>query len=139
MQGFEKPHDLTVDPANNAVYVTEIGPNRIWKFVSINCEWRLAHVYKTFYSKLRVLFYFAHTYMQQVHRLMSQIYLTPNFPRQTPTSLHPTARKKALTMLILSTFTKDRYLLILLLRCPHLQRHHLMTRLLPMECCQTLH
>ena len=36
IQGFDQPHDLTVDPLNKAVYVTEIGPNRIWKFVPVN-------------------------------------------------------------------------------------------------------
>ena len=36
LQGFDKPHDLTVDPLNKAVYVTEIGPNRIWKFIPVN-------------------------------------------------------------------------------------------------------
>ena len=35
LQGFSRPHDLTVDSVHNAVYVTEIGPNRIWKFVPI--------------------------------------------------------------------------------------------------------
>ncbi len=38
MQGFSKPHDLTVDPVHGAVYVTEIGPNRIWKFVPLYGE-----------------------------------------------------------------------------------------------------
>lgn len=33
VQGFSKPHDLTVNSIQNAVYVTEIGPNKIWKFV----------------------------------------------------------------------------------------------------------
>ncbi|XP_064390589.1 peptidyl-glycine alpha-amidating monooxygenase-like isoform X2 [Halichondria panicea] len=33
--GFSKPHDITVDTVHGAVYVTEIGPNRIWKFVPL--------------------------------------------------------------------------------------------------------
>lgn len=36
--GFDQPHDMTVDPLNKAVYVTEIGPNRIWKFVPVNLK-----------------------------------------------------------------------------------------------------
>ena len=35
LQGFSQPHDLAVDPTSGATYVGEIGPNRIWKFVSI--------------------------------------------------------------------------------------------------------
>ena len=29
---------MTVDSLNKAVYITEIGPNRIWKFVPVNCK-----------------------------------------------------------------------------------------------------
>lgn len=31
-QGFDQPHDLTVSPDGDNVYVGEIGPNVIWKF-----------------------------------------------------------------------------------------------------------
>lgn len=33
IQKFVKPHDVTMDTDGSAVYVTEIGPNRIWRFV----------------------------------------------------------------------------------------------------------
>ena len=33
LQGFTRPHDLAVDVVHNAVVITEIGPNKIWKFV----------------------------------------------------------------------------------------------------------
>ena len=57
--GFEQPHDLTVDPLNNAIYVTEIGPNRIWKFVSVDCEWKQVQ-YNVLETSLFPHFYHVH-------------------------------------------------------------------------------
>ena len=34
-QGFSKIHDLAVDPVSKAVYVTELKPPRIWKFIPV--------------------------------------------------------------------------------------------------------
>ena len=31
-QGFGRPHDVQVTKDNSAVFVCEIGPNRVWKF-----------------------------------------------------------------------------------------------------------
>ncbi|XP_071502884.1 peptidyl-glycine alpha-amidating monooxygenase B-like [Diadema antillarum] len=33
-QEFEKPHDITCTPDGKLVYVAEIGPNKVWKFVT---------------------------------------------------------------------------------------------------------
>ena len=32
LQGFTKPHDIHVLVDGSAVFVSEIGPNRVWKF-----------------------------------------------------------------------------------------------------------
>jgi len=32
-QGFDQPHDITVSPDGEAVFVGEISPNVVWKFV----------------------------------------------------------------------------------------------------------
>ncbi|CAH1796518.1 unnamed protein product [Owenia fusiformis] len=31
-EGFHKPHDITISNAGDALYVAEIGPNKVWKF-----------------------------------------------------------------------------------------------------------
>lgn len=34
-QGFDQPHDVAASPDGDAVYVGEIGPNNIWKFIKV--------------------------------------------------------------------------------------------------------
>lgn len=36
--GFGQPHDVAVSGDGEAVYVAEIGPNRVWKFAQHKCE-----------------------------------------------------------------------------------------------------
>jgi sugar lactone lactonase YvrE len=31
-QGFRNPHGIAISPNGTAMYVTEIGPNKVWKF-----------------------------------------------------------------------------------------------------------
>lgn len=31
-QGMSNPHAIAVSPDGSALYVSEIGPNRVWKF-----------------------------------------------------------------------------------------------------------
>ncbi|CAL4079315.1 unnamed protein product [Meganyctiphanes norvegica] len=33
VEGFSNPHAITVSPDGSSIYVAEIGPNRVWKFV----------------------------------------------------------------------------------------------------------
>lgn len=44
IQKFLNPHDVTMDTDGSAVYVTEIGPNRIWRLVrgEFNCYHNVA-------------------------------------------------------------------------------------------------
>lgn len=38
-QGLKWPHDLAISPDGKAMYIVEIGPNRITKFVLERLEW----------------------------------------------------------------------------------------------------
>lgn len=37
-QGFDQPHDLTISPDGESVFVGETGPNVVWKFIKEH-EW----------------------------------------------------------------------------------------------------
>lgn len=32
LQDFSNPHDIAISPDGKALYVSEIGPNKVWKF-----------------------------------------------------------------------------------------------------------
>jgi peptidylamidoglycolate lyase len=36
LQGFRNPHGIAICPNGTTMYVTEIGPNKVWKFSLVN-------------------------------------------------------------------------------------------------------